>query len=110
MEDLFENYVSELNKLREAFQNELGATSEELSRAMDICARRGEAALAAFMEKVSASGMELEAAAEASSISFAVFHQASVCRTSTTDRLWITQQMVIERESQTLWSGRLQRF
>jgi hypothetical protein len=65
MQDLFENHVSELTKLREAFQNELGATSEELSQAMDMYARRGEAALAAFMEKVSASGMELEAAAEA---------------------------------------------
>ena len=54
MQDLFENYVSELNKLREAFQNELAATSEELSQAMDMYARRGEAALASFMEKVSA--------------------------------------------------------
>ena len=65
MQDLFENYVSELNKLRETFQNELAATSEELSQAMDMYARRGEAALASFMENVSARGMELEAAAEA---------------------------------------------
>ena len=43
MQDLFENYVSELNKLREAFHNELAATSEELSQAMDMYARRGEA-------------------------------------------------------------------
>ena len=65
MQDLFENYVSELNKLREAFHNELAATSEELSKAMDMYARRGEAALASFMEKVSARGVELEAAAAA---------------------------------------------
>ena len=63
MQDLFENYVSELNKLREAFHNELAATLEELSKAMDMYARRGEAALASFMEKVSARGVELEAAA-----------------------------------------------
>jgi hypothetical protein len=65
MQDLFENYVSELNKLREAFHNELTATSDELSKAMDMYARRGEAALASFMEKVSARGLELEAAAAA---------------------------------------------
>ena len=65
MQDLFENYVSELNKLREAFHDELAATSEELSQAMDMYARRGEAALASFMEKVSARGVELEAAAAA---------------------------------------------
>jgi hypothetical protein len=65
MQDLFENYVSELNKLREAFHSELAATSDELSKAMDMYARRGVAALASFMEKVSARGVELEAAAAA---------------------------------------------
>ena len=65
MQDLFENYVSDLNKLRDAFHNELSATAEELSKAMDIYAHRSEAALASFMEKVSARGMELEESAAA---------------------------------------------
>ena len=65
MQDLFENYVSDLNKLRDAFNNELTATAEELSKAMGIYAHRSEAALASFMEKVSARGMELEASAAA---------------------------------------------
>jgi hypothetical protein len=65
MQDLFQNYVSDLNKLRDAFHNELTATAEELSKAMGIYGRRSEAALASFMEKVSARGMELEASAAA---------------------------------------------
>jgi len=65
MEDLFHKYVSDLNKLREAFHNELAATAEELSKAMGVYADRSEAALASFMEKVSARGLELEASAAA---------------------------------------------
>ena len=65
MQDLFQNYVSDLNKLREAFHNELTVTAEELTKAMGNYAHRSEAALASFMEKVSARGMELEAAAAA---------------------------------------------
>jgi hypothetical protein len=65
MQDLFQNYVSDLNKLRDAFHNELTATAEELSKAMGSYAHRSEAALASFMEKVSARGMELEASAAA---------------------------------------------
>jgi hypothetical protein len=65
MQDLFENYVSDLNKLRDAFHGELGATAQNLSKAMDIYAERSEAALASFMARVSARGMELEAAAAA---------------------------------------------
>ena len=65
MQDLFENYVSDLNKLRDAFHNELTATAEELSKAMGNYAHRSEAALASFMEKVSARGVELEASAAA---------------------------------------------
>ena len=61
MQDLFENYVGDLIKFRDAFHNELTATAEELSKAMDSYARRSEAALASFMEKVSARGMEFEA-------------------------------------------------
>jgi hypothetical protein len=63
MQDLFQNYVSDLNKLSDAFHNELTATAEELSKAMGSYAHRGEVALASFMEKVSARGIELEAAA-----------------------------------------------
>jgi hypothetical protein len=65
MQDLFQNYVSDLTKLRDAFHNELTATAEELSKAMGNYAHRSEAALASFMEKVSARGMELEASAAA---------------------------------------------
>ena len=65
MQDLFENYVSDLNKLRDAFHNELTTTAEELTKAMSNYAHRSEAALASFMEKVSARGMELEASAAA---------------------------------------------
>ena len=65
MQDLFQDYVSDLNKLREAFHGELTVTAEELSKAMGNYARRSEAALTSFMEKVSARGVELEAAAAA---------------------------------------------
>jgi hypothetical protein len=63
MQDLFQNYVSDLNKLKDAFHNELTATAEELSKAMGNYAHRSEAALASFMEKVTARGVELEASA-----------------------------------------------
>ena len=63
MQDLFQNYVHDLNKLRDAFHEELTTTAGELSKAMDIYAHRSEAALASFMEKVSARGVELEASA-----------------------------------------------
>jgi hypothetical protein len=65
MQDLFHNYVSDLNKLKDAFHSELTATAEELSKAMGNYAHRSEAALASFMEKVSARGIELEASAAA---------------------------------------------
>jgi hypothetical protein len=65
MQDLIQSYVSDLNKLREVFHNELATTAEELSKAMALHASRGDAALATFMEKASALGMELEAAAAA---------------------------------------------
>ena len=63
MYDLFQNYVSDLGKLRDAFHNELTATAEELSKAMAFYASRSDAALASFMEKATARGEELEAAA-----------------------------------------------
>src|ERR1700683_4529958 len=63
MHDLFQNYVSDLNKLREAFHSELAATSEDLSKAMALYADRSEAALASFMEQAATRGTALEAAA-----------------------------------------------
>ena len=65
MQDLFQNYVNDLNKLKDAFHNELTATADELSKAMGNYAHRSEAALSSFMEKVSARGVELEASAAA---------------------------------------------
>ncbi len=65
MQDLFQNYVDDLNKLRDAFHDELTAQARELSKAMDIYARRSDEALASFMDKVSARGVEVEAAAAA---------------------------------------------
>ena len=65
MQDLFQDYVSDLNKLRDAFHDELTATAEELSKAMGNYARRSEAALASFMEKVSARGVDLDVATAA---------------------------------------------
>jgi hypothetical protein len=63
VQDLFENYVRDLIKLRDEFHDELTATAAELSKAMDEYSRRGEAALTSFVEKVSACGEALEAAA-----------------------------------------------
>ena len=63
MQDLFQTYVDDLNKLRDAFHDELTVQARELSKAMGNYSQRCEAALASFMEKVSARGMEVEAAA-----------------------------------------------
>jgi hypothetical protein len=65
MQDLFESYVSDLNKLRDAFHDELTATAKELANALGNYASRSEAALASLMEKASARGMEFEALAAA---------------------------------------------
>jgi hypothetical protein len=65
MQDLIQQYVSDLHKFREAFHNELEVTSEELSKAMALYATRCDAALASFMEKASAREGELEASAAA---------------------------------------------
>src|SRR5271166_3202821 len=65
MQDLVQNYVSDLKKLRDAFHNELTATADELSKAMGVYAHRSEAALASFMEKASARGLEFEVSATA---------------------------------------------
>jgi hypothetical protein len=63
MQDLFQNYVDDLNKLRDALHDELGVQARELSMAMGNYSQRCEAALALFMEKVSVRGVEVEAAA-----------------------------------------------
>jgi hypothetical protein len=52
MQDLFQNYVDDVSKFRDAFHDELAALARELSKAMDIYAQRSEAALASIMEKV----------------------------------------------------------
>ena len=65
MEDLIQDYASDLKKLHEAFNKELAATADELSKSMGIYAYRSEAALASFMEKASARGLDLEVSATA---------------------------------------------
>ena len=58
MQDLMQSYANDLNKLRDAFHNELTATAEELSKAMAFYASRSDAALASLMEKATAREME----------------------------------------------------
>lgn len=70
MQDLIHQYVSDLNRLREEFHSELGATAEELSKALGQYAQRNEAMLASFLDKASARGRELEAAAAARLVQF----------------------------------------
>ena len=65
MQDLFQNYVNDLSKMREEFHEELRASATELSKAMGDYSRRGEEALASFMAKLAARGDALEAAAAA---------------------------------------------
>jgi hypothetical protein len=65
MQDLFQTYVDDVSKLRDAFHRELTIQAQELSKAMDAYAERGDAAVSFFMEKVAARGAELEAAAAA---------------------------------------------
>jgi DNA-binding transcriptional regulator YbjK len=63
LQDLFESYVSDLYKLREAFHDQLASSAKELSQAMVEYTRRSEAVLTSFMENVAARGVELEAEA-----------------------------------------------
>jgi hypothetical protein len=65
MQDLFQTYVDDVSKLRDAFHAELTVQAQELSKAMGIYAHRSDGALASFMEKVAARGAELETAAAA---------------------------------------------
>ena len=80
MQDLFRNYVDDLIKFREAFHEELAATAAELSKAMGDYSQRSEAALTSFMEKVSARGEALEAAAAARLDQFRVSLQKAIFR------------------------------
>jgi hypothetical protein len=63
MQDLFQSYVDDLNKFRDAFYDELTTQARELSEALGIYAQRSEAALVWLMEQVSAREVEFEAAA-----------------------------------------------
>ena len=65
MQDLFQTYVDDVSKLRDAFHQELTIRARELSAAMDVYAEHSEAALSSFMEKVAARGAKLETAAAA---------------------------------------------
>jgi hypothetical protein len=65
MQDLFQNYVDDLRKLREALDSELVGSAKELTKAMGAYVRESETALSSFMEKVAARGAALEAAASA---------------------------------------------
>jgi hypothetical protein len=65
MQDLIQDYASDLRKLRDMFHQELLACADELSKAMGVYAHRSEAALASFMENASARGFELEVSATA---------------------------------------------
>ena len=65
MQDLFQTYVDDVSKLRDAFYQELGNRARELSTAMDVYAERGDAAVSLFLEKVAARSAELEKAAAA---------------------------------------------
>jgi hypothetical protein len=65
MQDLFQNYVNDVSKMREEFHEELRVSATQLSKAMGDYSRRGEEALTSFMAKVAARGDALEAAAAA---------------------------------------------
>ena len=65
MQDLFQNDVNDLSKMREEFHEELRASATELAKAMGDYSRRGEEALASFMAKLAARGDAPEAAAAA---------------------------------------------
>jgi hypothetical protein len=65
MQDLCQNYVDDVKKLREAFHGQLTDEVQELSQAMSVYAQNTEAALSLFMEKVSARSAELRTTAAA---------------------------------------------
>jgi hypothetical protein len=65
MQDLFQTYVDDVSKLRDAFHRELTVQAQELSKAMDSYAERGDGAVSLFLEKVAARSAELRTAAAA---------------------------------------------
>ena len=87
MQDLIQNYVSDLHKFREVFHKELEATAEELSKAMALYAKRCDAALESFMEKLRHARASLNRQRRQGLVSSAVCRQTAVGRTSITDRL-----------------------
>jgi len=96
MQDLFQNYVSDLNKLKDAFHNELTTTAEELSKAMGNYAHRSEAHWQRSWRKFRLVARNSKRRRRRGSISFAVFRQTAVRRASMTDHSRIPQQMPIE--------------
>ena len=90
MYDLFQNYVSDLNKLRDAFHSELAATAENLSKAMELYASRSEAALASLMEQAANSwrGARSGGRAEARTISRFAGKRRSFSRRQWTGRAY----------------------
>ena len=86
MQDLFQNYVDNVSKLRDAFHDELAAQAQELSKAMDIYAQRSEAALYRSWRRFRLAALRLKRRRRQNSISFAAFPQAGVCRMSMTGR------------------------
>ena len=94
MQDLFQNYVSDLIRLRDAFHGELEATAEELSKAMALYAGRSEAALASFMEKVCDSwrGARSGGGDEAQSISWSSGERWSLGRRQRSGRAYANKR------------------
>jgi hypothetical protein len=86
MQDLFQSYVDDLNKFRDAFHDELTTQARELSEALSIYAQRSEAALAWLMEQVSAREVEFEAAAASRLDQFRGLPAKAVRRMSATKR------------------------
>ena len=78
MQDLIQNYVSDLHKLREVFHKELEATAEELSKAMALYAKRCDAALESFMERAWLARASLNCQRRQGLVSFAVCRQTAV--------------------------------
>ena len=89
MQDLMQSYANDLNKLRDAFHNELTATAEELSKAMAFYT------LVAVMRHWHHSWRKLRLVARSSkgrrrregwNPSSAVFQQTALSRASMTNR------------------------
>jgi hypothetical protein len=95
MYDLFQNYVSDLNELRDAFHNELTATAEELSKAMAFYASRSDAAWHHSWRKLRLVARNSKRRRLRGSINFAVFRQPPIFQTPTMDGSRVRQQIRI---------------